>query len=398
MYTTLVINVDELWLKGRNRPVYYRAINNHVSTLLSFYHRENYHCKNEEQRLVAKSVTPFSNELIDALLKVPGIHSVIPARSIKVDFNYIFPSVLEELSTIDKEGKTFRVVTKRVNKKFPLNSMEISRRIGELVLQQNPSMKVNLTNPSLTIEIRVLRDNIYVSTKKCMGIGGQPCGTSGHVITLLSGGFDSPVASYLMSKRGCSQTFIFFYAYPFVGQNVVDKIISLAKVLGQFQKESILYVVPFGDIQKKISDYCRPEYRTLFFRKYMMDISGLLCSKLGADGLVTGDSLSQVSSQTIFNIGIIDKHIDHVILRPLIGFNKSEIISLAKQINTHDISVIPHDDACSLFSPKHPIIRPDKNYFASFIEKNPMIEEINICLDQSEIYEINLRGDILKKI
>jgi len=392
MYNIIIINVDELWLKGKNRPYYFGTIRSHIKESLKANHQAPLTCVREEQRLVAKSETPFSEKSIQALLKIPGIHSLMPARRIPVEMNAIFPVVREELQQISELPATFRVETKRSFKGFPLDSMEVSRDIGELVLKEFPAMKVNLKNPQLVIEIRIMRDNIYLSIQKLYGIGGLPMGTSGHLVTMISGGFDSPVASFLMSKRGCRQTFIFFYAYPYVGDEVKEKVLRLVQVLGQYQRYSRLYVVGFGEIQNLISDHCREEYRTLLFRRAMVRCSALLAKRIKGDALLTGDALGQVSSQAIRNIPVLDKVSSLPIFRPLLGFNKIEIIQLAKKIGTHDISVIPHDDACSLFAPKHPIIKPSLSYLEQFDRELPLDEHLEKCLNDAEIHEISLTG------
>jgi thiamine biosynthesis protein ThiI len=394
MYHTLVINVDELWLKGKNRPLYYRSLRGHIRELLEAYHKEPFTCINEEQRIVAHSELPFSEETIRAFLKVPGVHSIIPAHRIPVNFQNIFPTVKEELQRLEVLSPTFKVETRRSNKGFPMNSMEVCKEIGTLVLKEFPQLAVELKNPGLVIEIRILANNIYISTRKLLGVGGLPVGTSGHLVALLSGGFDSPVASFLMSKRGCRQTFIFFYAYPFVGDEVKAKVLKLVQILGRYQRHSRLFIVPFGEVQNLISKNCQADYRTLLFRKAMLQCSTLLARKVKAEALLTGDALGQVSSQTIGNISVLDKVSPLPIFRPLLGYNKIEIIGLAKKIGSHEISLIPHDDACSLFAPKHPIIRPSTSYLEKFDKRVQLEEPLNKCLQDAEVYEISLSGGL----
>ncbi|MGD2089412.1 MAG: tRNA uracil 4-sulfurtransferase ThiI [Candidatus Aminicenantes bacterium] len=396
MYHTLVINVDELWLKGKNRPLYYRALRGHIRELLEAYHKEPSTCVNEEQRIVARSESPFSQETIRAFLNVPGIHSLIPARRIPVDFHQIFPTVKEELQRLEQLPPTFKVETRRSYKGFPMDSLAVCNEIGTLVLKEFPRLAVDLKNPGLIIEVRILEKNIYVSTRKLFGIGGLPVGTSGHLVALLSGGFDSPVASFLMSKRGCRQTFIFFYAYPFVGDEVKDKVLKLVRILGRYQRHSRLHIVPFGEVQRLISKNCQADYRTLLFRKAMLQCSTLLARKVKAGALLTGDALGQVSSQTIGNISVLDKVSPLPIFRPLLGYNKIEIIALAKKIGTHDISVIPHDDACSLFAPKHPVIRPSTSYVAKFDREVQLKEHLQTCLQEAQVYDISLSGAVTR--
>ena len=400
MYKLLVISIDELWLKGKNRPAYFRAIKKHAVDVLSYYQDEMIPIKNEEQRLICTSEKGFTQEAIMALQKVPGLHSIQPSRAVDLDLEKIIDEVDLELASMNEVPRTFKVITKRTNKRFPQNSMEISRYIGHLILKKLPKYKleVDVHKPRLIVSLKVSDQHIYIATKTYPGIGGQPFNTSGHLITLLSGGFDSPVASFLMNKRGCRQTYLFFYAYPYVGQNVLDKILKLVGVLGQYQNGSKLYVLPFGEFQKELSDHIRPDYRTLFFRKYMLEAASLLKNRLKADAIITGDVLSQVSSQTIGNLAIVDQLTPAMVLRPLIGFNKSEIIEISRKIRTHDISTIPHDDACAMFAPKHPVLRPDPEYFLSFVKENQVKYEglLNQVLDHALIYQISIDGKINK--
>lgn len=394
MYNILVLIVDELWLKGKNRPKYFNAMRDHITEVVTAYHGKSFRIKNESQRLVLRAETHFSEELISALQRVPGLHSIVPAKEVELDYEKLFPAIEEELKGWGEElPRTFKVETKRSYKAFEKNGMEISRHQGHLILKSFPELKVDVKKPQLTVEIRVLPEKFFISTKSFPGIGGLPIGTSGHLVTLLSGGFDSPVASYMMSKRGCRQTFVFFYAYPFVGEEVKDKIIKLMEVLATYQKTTTLYIVPFGKIQKKISKNCKEDYRTMLFRKYMVDCANHLASRVGAKALLTGDALAQVSSQTIGNIGLIDTITKRPVLRPLIGFNKMETILLSKKIGTHDISIIPHDDACSLFAPKHPIIHPDNEYWKEYCDNNELDQEVGEALNQAEIYTFSVKGE-----
>ncbi len=224
------------------------------------------------------------------------------------------------------------------------------------------------------------------------GIGGIPVATSGHVVSLISGGFDSPVASYLMSKRGCQLTLVFCHAYPFVSHAVLDKIKRLAASLGRYQQGLDLYILPFGSLQEAIAKACKEEYRTLLFRHYMIKAADQLAHRVKADALCMGDALSQVSSQTMRNIAVLDRSTVRPILRPLIGFNKVEVIALAKKIGTHDISVIPQEDACSLLAPRHPITKPYFPYWTYFTETYHFEDEINQALDDAEVIAIPVGG------
>jgi thiamine biosynthesis protein ThiI len=398
MYHTLVLNVDELWLKGKNRPLYFQALRGHVRELLKAVHGKTFSCANEEQRLVAHSESPFREETVQALLKVPGLHAVMPARRVPCQFQQIFPIVKEELEQSGEGAlaQTFKVETRRSYKGFPRSSMEVGEEIGRRVIGAFPGLRVDLKNPQLVIRIRILEKNIYISTRRLLGVGGLPVGSSGHVVAMISGGFDSPVASYLLAKRGCRQTFIFFFAYPYVGDEVKDKVTQLVQILGRYQRYSRLYVVPFGEVQNLVANHCLTDYRTLLFRKAMLTCAGMLAQRVKAEALLTGDALGQVSSQTIGNLAVLDGAVPLPIFRPLLGYNKVEILQLAKNIGTHDVSVIPHDDACSLFAPKHPVIKPSGAYLQRFDRELPLDSHLERCLQEAEIYEISLTGEIKK--
>jgi len=394
MYENLVINVDELWLKGMNRPMYFQALRRHIKELFKAYHPAPFSLTNETQRLVAVSETPFDEATLQALARVPGIHSFMPARRIEGGMDAIFPVVKQELEHYPQLPQTFKVETHRSYKGFPLTSMEVSKEIGAQILAHFPALKVDVKHPQLLVEIRILDQYIYISTRKIPCTGGLPVGTSGHLLTLLSGGFDSAVASYLMARRGCRQSFAFFYAYPFVGEEVKEKILKLVAVLGRFFRSSRLYIVAFGNIQDQIAKVCRPDYRTILFRRSMVQCAELLARKIHADALLTGDSLGQVSSQTLDNMALLDKSVQLPIFRPLLGYNKVDIINLARVIGTHDISIIPHDDACSLFAPRHPVTRPDRDYVERFAEELPLTDLLKKSIELAEVHNITLTGKV----
>lgn len=397
MYSDLMVSVDELWLKGRNRPLYFQAIVKHIGMALKAYHPHRFHFKNNAQRLLYSSDVPFGNDVINALKKIPGIASISPSRIVERDLEKLYISVVEELKQFSDKPRTFRANVKRIDKRFPIDSMTVAKEVGHQVLNAYPQFKVELNHAEVVLDIRILNDKISLSSQVVKGIGGLPWGTSGHGLTMLSGGFDSPVASYLMAKRGLRQSFVFFHAYPFVGNEVVEKIKNLIKVLASYQRQTHLYIIPFGDIQKVIAENCQEEYRTIFFRRYMVETANLLCDRIYADALVTGDSLGQVSSQTIGNLNLIEKSSPRIIFRPLIGYNKLEVLKLAEIVGTHDISILPHDDACALFAPQNPIIEPSITYWQSFKTNVDHIPLLNSAIDNAEIYSINLQGQFFKK-
>lgn len=401
MTNDLIISIDELWLKGRNQKIYLKAVVGHIDNVFRAYHSDKVKLTKQGQRLYYQSKTPFDMEIIEALLLVPGLASVTPAKIIPLDkelnLENMYEEILKETTFFETQKKTFRACVKKNHPKITQTSVTIEREIGARILQTYPNAKVSLEKFDIKVEARIYGHYITISTISYKGIGGLPWGSNGHALTLLSGGFDSPVASYMISRRGIRQDFVFFHAYPFVGREVLVKIKKLAGRLAQFQRQAHLYIVPFGDIQTTIAENCQEEYKTMLFRKAMVEVSNLICDKTGAQSLITGDSLGQVSSQTIGNMHLMDKASQRMILRPLVGFNKLEIISLATQIKTHDISIIPHDDACALFAPKNPIINPNLDYWKKVDLQEILKEHYETIIDKTEVYSINLQGELFKK-
>ncbi len=248
---------------------------------------------------------------------------------------------------------TFRVRVKRPDKSYPMTSPEVERAIGAFI-QQRTGAPVKLVHPDVTFQIEILHEGAYVTSNVIPGPGGLPVGTSGHVVTLLSGGYDSPVAAYRMLKRGCAMTFVHFHAYPFVRSTSIEKVIELAQVLGASQPPVRLITVPIGELQRIIAVACEPELRIVLYRRLMLRVAEAIASEVGAGALVTGESLGQVASQTMENIRTIESAIDLPVFRPLIGMDKVEIIEESQQIGTEPISKTPDDDCCAVFVPRHP--------------------------------------------
>ena len=400
----LLINVDELWLKGKNRPKYFLALGSHIKEAMDTWGLKKYTLKRERHRFIVNYQEGFSKNLLEVLSKIPGIYSLIPCRKTSLNFLDLAWVAIDQMEEKiqNKDYCTFKVHCHRVDKKFPYNSMEAAEAVGGKILElgQKKSwlLKVELNNPDIVVDIKIFPGKAYLSTDIFYGTGGLPLGMSGNLVTLISGGFDSPVASYMMSRRGCLQTFVFFHSYPFVEEEVLDKILAIFHVLAKYQRNPLLYRIPFGKLQQKIAQKCRPAYRTLFFRYYMLWGASLLGEKIGAEALLTGDCLSQVSSQTIGNICFLDKSTFLPIFRPLLGFNKSEIISWAKKVGTHDISLRPQNDACSLLSPKHPVLEPDRDYWDSFHKHNNLKEDLFCAVGNADIYRAFDGGQKVERV
>lgn len=396
-YHSIMINVDELWLKGKNRPFYYQALRRHIVTLVKNYHWHPYKLINETQRFVVSSEEFFSADFIKALTRIPGIKNIVPSKKVSSDLSVIYQTCLDEIKRINlsvTDIKTFKVETYRIDKNFATPSMIVSREVGAIILRSGTPLSVDVHNPDLQIEIRIMCKNSYVSAFKIPGTGGLPFATNGKVLSLLSGGIDSPVSSFMMMKRGCDVNLCFFFAYPFVGEAVKEKILKLAAKLGVYQRRTNLYVVNFGHIQEKLSKNCLPEYRTLFFKRYMLNIASRIADEINASALITGDSLGQVSSQTLANMSYLDLESPKMILKPLVGLNKSEIIKIAKDVGTFEISIEPQDDACALFSVKHPVLVPREDYCKKFDSENTFEDEILLAVKNKTHFVVTARGEV----
>lgn len=405
MYSELVISVDELWLKGKNRKDYLKKLMNHIQSVIRLNHPEHFICKILSQRLFYSSHLSFAQDTVDALLRIPGIASISPSTTLKrlpdEKLDNLYEEILKQLSHLTESQKTFRASVRRIDQSYSKTSVDIEKKIGHFVLIQYPLAKVDLKKPEILIDVRIHPKAISLSMITWKGVGGLPAGSTGFALTMISGGFDSPVASYMMAKRGVRQGFVFFHAYPFVGREVLSKIKKLVSNLAHFQNNSHFYIIPFGDIQQFIAEHAKAEYRTLFFRRYMLECTSNLCLKAHAQALITGDSLAQVSSQSLKNMQLLDRSIEPLIFRPLIGLNKLEIINTAKMINTYDISAIPHDDACSLFSSDKPIINPRKDYWDNWL-KDPELQlafsdKISTAIQNLESFSVNPKGEFFKK-
>lgn len=364
---TILINVDELWLRGKNRKSYFRMLRGQLASRIKNFHSDHFSIKNENQRLVLKSKTEFNRELVENLKYLPGLHSLLPVLECESEMEQIKSlsrDLIDDLLKNDDQKRTFKVTTQRADKKTIFTSMDVSREVGGYLLSLYPQLKVELKKPELELQIKVsYQGKTYLTLEKVSGIGGLPLQSSGYGLSLLSGGFDSPVASVMMATRGISQHFVFFHAYPFVGDEVCEKIKKIASQLALFQQGCDLTIIPFGEIQKKIISRCEDKYRTNLFRWAMVVSANQLANEKNLECLITGDSLGQVSSQVLSSLYLLDQASSLPILRPLIGTQKKEILKKSRQYGFFDYSSMPHEDACQLMAPRNPVINPNKPYW-----------------------------------
>ena len=343
-----LIHYHEIALKGKNRGFFLRQLE--ANLLLATRDLDCGPLRRPAGRLFLQMREETSWEVLrQRLSRVFGIANFAPAFTMAPNLELLAKRIEEEVS--GRSFRSFRIAARRAFKTFPQTSQEINEIIGARV-QRICGASVDLTNPDLTIYIELLPHEAFVYFEKVSGPGGLPVGTGGTVVCLLSGGIDSPVAAYRMMKRGCRVVFVHFHSQPFADRTSQEKAIELVRLLTRYQFASCLHLVPFGEIQQEVVSRVTGRLRVVVYRRLMLRIAEQIAQKEGAQALVTGESLGQVSSQTIENIATIEQASSLPILRPLIGMDKDEITQQAQQIGNYDVSVIPDQDCCSMFLPR----------------------------------------------
>jgi len=385
-----IIHYHELALKGRNRPYFEGRLVRHIRLALKKLGIARVEPLQGRIRVVLKDEARWE-PIRERLARVFGIANFSLANAVPLD---VKSPDLDSLKAVvgeavrDRSFSTFRVSTKRADKRFPLTSMDVDRAIGAHVGAVS-GKKVNLTNPDLTVHIELMARQSYVSVQKEAGPGGMPTGVSGKVACLLSGGIDSPVAAYRMLKRGCKATFVHFHGRPFVTRASEEKVREIAELLTWYQLYSRLYLVPFGEIQRQIVLGAPAPFRVVLYRRMMVRIAEELARRDKCWALVTGDSLGQVASQTPENLSVVEDAAQLPLLRPLIGMDKSEITEQAQRIGTFEISIEPDQDCCTLFVPPHPSTRTSLDHIRK-VERGLEIDSlVKQGLERTELAEFS---------
>ncbi len=320
-----------------------------------------------------------------------GVANFFKAYEVSADLDSVKDGLRSLLG--DREFGSFRITSNRADKGFPVRSADINRDLGAYV-QGITGARVDLTHADLEIFVDVLPNGILIYFGKLAGYGGLPVGVSGHTMAMLSGGIDSPVAAWHMMKRGCRVSFAHFHSYPIVDGSSMEKAEELARRLTRHQYESRLFLVPFGDIQKQIIVSTDPAYRVILYRRLMVRITERLALDHGAKAMVTGESCGQVSSQTLDNMAVIDQASNMPILRPLVGFNKEEIVGIARNIGTYPISILPDQDCCSLFVPRHPETHAELEKVCRLESMLPVDDLVQDALAKTERKEFQFTGSV----
>ena len=297
--------------------------------------------------------------MFDSASKVFGIVAISRAAMCDKTVEDISKVTAEYIPQFLEGKKTFKVEAKRSDKSFVLDSMEIAREIGGVVLESCPRIRVDVHNPDVVVKVEVREFGAYVSAGQFKGAGGMPIGTNGRGMLLLSGGIDSPVAGYMMAKRGVRLDAVHFESFPYTSERARDKVLELARLLSEYAGNIYVHVVSLTDIQEKLVKACDEDYFTLLLRRYMMTIAQKIAQEKSCSALITGESLGQVASQTMQALGVTDACVDIPVFRPCIGMDKEEIVQIARKIGTFETSILPYEDCCTVFTPKHPRTKPE---------------------------------------
>lgn len=349
----LLIRYGEIGIKGKNRSDFEKALAGNIKYALSRF--DHGPVERPRGRIVVRDIEK-PEKALGVVTGLPGVVSASVAKRTVPEMESLIETAWELMKEHDSE-KTFKVDTVRSDKRFPMNSMEVSARLGGEMIQRLPRLKARMKDPEVLLRVEIRAGEALLSVRHAKGPGGLPVGSLGEVVVLLSGGIDSPVAAYLSMKRGARCVFLNFHSYPFIPEESLDKIKAMVSCLNRYQGRSLLYVAPFTEIQVAIKRACPEELRTLLYRRMMMRLADRTAAETGALAVVTGECLGQVASQTLENIRCIGSATSLPVLRPLIGFDKSETVTLAERIGTYEISIRPQPDCCTVFQPRKPRIR-----------------------------------------
>ncbi|MEW9124165.1 MAG: tRNA uracil 4-sulfurtransferase ThiI [Thermotaleaceae bacterium] len=387
MKKILIIRYGEIALKGLNKSYFESKLMGHIERNLKLLGKTKVYKSNG---LVFADIQNLDeDEAIEQVTKVFGIVSVSPAYTFEIDMDQIYQAALEHTRQRIQEGgyKTFKVESRRGNKQFPMNSLEIAREVGGYILSRVEDLKVNVHNPELVIHVEI-RDKAYIYSKRVQGLGGLPLGTNGKAMLLLSGGIDSPVAGWMVAKRGVLIEAVHYHSYPFTSERAKEKVVNLTKILSQYCGTIRMHSVNLLPIQKEINEKCPPEEMTILSRRFMMKIAERIAIQSECNGLITGESIGQVASQTVQGLTVTNAAVSMPVFRPLIATDKTDIIEVARKIGTFETSVLPYEDCCTVFLPKRPVTKPKLERILQSENKLDIEGLIQEAIDNMEIMEI----------
>ena len=388
MKEIVLAKIGELVLKGLNRKSFENILLKNIKRRLQQIGRTEIKYAQSTIYIEPLDSNILLDDIVDAISKIFGIVSIAKAAVVEKNMNQIEKIACEYLKEQLDSASTFKVETKRADKKFHLKSPEISAQVGGAILKKFPHIKVNVHSPDIIVTVEIRDFAAYVRGNAIKGAGGLPVGTGGKAAILISGGIDSPVAAWMMAKRGVELCAIHFASPPYTSERAEKKVVSLLKKVSEYSGRMTMYTVPFTEIQVAIRDKCPEELFTIIMRRLMFEISTRIAIQNNCSALITGESLGQVASQTIGAIQCVDVASGLPVFRPLIGMDKDEIVAISRKINTFDISIEPYEDCCTVFTPKHPRTKPILKYVVSVEKDVPFNDMIETALKDLKVTTI----------
>ena len=362
IFKTFLIKYGEIGIKGKNRYLFEDALVKQIRHALKHVEGE-FEVRKEQGRIYVDTLSDYEfDEVVEVLKRVFGIVGICPVVVTEDEgFEKLAEVVTDYLEKeYDSHTQTFKVDSRRARKNYPKNSMELNADLGEKILDAFPEMKVDVHKPEMVLNVEI-REKIYIYSRIIPGAGGMPVGTNGKAMLLLSGGIDSPVAGYMIAKRGVKIDAVYFHAPPYTSERAKQKVVDLASIVARYSGPINLHVVNFTDIQLYIYEKCPHEELTIIMRRYMMRIAEHFAKETGSLGLITGESIGQVASQTMQSLAATNEVCTMPVYRPLIGFDKQEIVDVSLKIDAYETSILPYEDCCTIFVAKHPVTKPNIN-------------------------------------
>ncbi len=387
---TFIVRCGEVALKGKNKPYFERVLVERVKKSLG--NPEDISVKRHEGLIFIRTSDKYdTDEIVKKVRRVFGVASISPALEAESTLEDIGDAAVSfMMEQIEKRGiKTFKVETSRADKNFPAKSPEVSRIIGARVLKGCKVLKVDVHNPDCLLFINIRRDKSYVFENRITGMGGLPLGTNGRGMVLLSGGIDSPVAAFMMAKRGMSIEAVHFHSYPYTSERAKEKVCDLARIVAGYCGRFKMHVVNLLPIQEEIVKKCPEDETTILVRRFMMRIAERIANDTECNMLITGENLGQVASQTAEALVVTDQSVNIPVMRPLIALDKVDIMEIAKEIDTYETSIQPYEDCCTVFLPKHPVTKPKLHRILESEGRLDVEKLIDEVLKNEEIIDIN---------
>ena len=356
MNRIVLVRYGEIILKGMNRPVFESLLVKNIKKALKDECPLNIHWA-QATIYIEPEDDSCVESIVEKLKRVFGIVSIVVAYPAAKDIDELEQTLADNFSAELSSASTFKVIAKRSDKTFHMTSPQICEEIGGRLLERFPNLSVDVHSPEVNVYVEI-RETGYVHLDRISGAGGMPSGSNGKAMLLLSGGIDSPVAGYMIGKRGVQLEAIHFFSYPYTSDRAKDKVLKLGKIIALYTGSLKVHIVPFTDIQLQIRDKCPEEHLTLVMRRFMMQISQRIAEKRGCAALITGESIGQVASQTMGALAVTDDAVTMPVFRPLIGMDKEEIVEISRKIDTYETSILPYEDCCTVFTPRHPSTKP----------------------------------------